>query len=77
MARSAAALGPRSDVLLAVIIEGIATDRIPLHTVEDVAALYAWLCVIVPTLAEPPEPPELTAAAWRAAYTGHSPRGMS
>jgi hypothetical protein len=48
------ARGPRSDVLLAVILEGIATDRIPLASVEDVAALYAWLTVMLPTLADPP-----------------------
>jgi len=46
--------GPRSDVLLAVVVEGIAHGGIPLNSMDDVAALYAWLVAIVPTCQEPP-----------------------
>lgn len=48
--------GPPADVLLAIVVEGIATERIPLATLEDVAALYTWLTVIVPTAGPPIEP---------------------
>jgi len=41
-------------VLLAVIVEAIAHGAIPLNTLDDVAALYAWLEVMAPTLTEPP-----------------------
>lgn len=60
-----APLGPRADVLLAVIVEGIAHGGIPLNSMEDVAALYAWLTVIVPTLAPPPAAHEFPPPARR------------
>jgi hypothetical protein len=34
------------DVLLAIVLEGIAAKRIPLRTEQDLAALYRWLQVI-------------------------------
>ena len=46
--------GPRADVLLAVIVHGIATNTIPMHTLEDLAALHAWLEIMAPTLTVPP-----------------------
>jgi len=36
----------RSDVLLAIVLEGIASERIPCATTEDLAALYRWLSYI-------------------------------
>jgi hypothetical protein len=36
----------RDATLLALVLEGIASDRIPLSSVDDLAALYHWLTVI-------------------------------
>ena len=43
-----------------MVLQGIAHGYVELNSLDDVAALLAWLTAIAPTLAAPTPLPELT-----------------